>query len=193
MTTPPIIAQPTATRRFDLACGQRPREGFEGIDIYEKAQHVWDLNQFPWQVDGAPIPDSSVAELYCSHYIEHIPQYPLVNGQNPFFAFFDECWRIMAPGAWMTIVVPNAFSNRGFQDPTHTRYIVAETFAYLNPEFRKGNMLDHYNVRCNFIGGANPMVSQDLTLLHPDAARLKMTHQINQISDWEAKLQAVKP
>lgn len=188
VTQPVIIAPPLATRKLDLACGQSCREGFEGVDIWKGAQHVWDLMQFPW-----PFEDNSVEELHCSHFVEHIPQYPLINGKNPFFAFFDECYRILIPGGWMTVIVPNAFSNGGFQDPTHTRYIVAQSFLYLSKEWLTGNKLEHYNSECNFGIDVAPIVSSDMNLKHQEAQMRMMNNEVNQVHAWQARLKSLKP
>lgn len=189
----PSIAPPPVTLKLDLACGQVPKDGFEGVDIWEGAKHVVDLQKFPW-----PFADNSVAEVYCSHYIEHIPHVPSVitpdgREQNPFFAFFDEVWRILIPGGWARIIAPNARSNRGFMDPTHQRFIVAETFFYLNEEFRKVNKLDHYNVRCNFGFNVVPTVDSVLNTMHPEVQNRRFQHEWNTIHDWVATLQAIKP
>jgi hypothetical protein len=193
ITAPLPLAAPPSQRKLDLACGQVPRPGFEGVDIWTGAQHVVDLQKFPW-----PFETSSIEEAYCSHYVEHIPHYPPVKtadgrDQNPFFAFFDELWRILEPGAWATIVCPNARSNRGFQDPTHQRFIVGETFLYLNAEFREVNKLDHYNVACNFAVNAVPTVDASANALHPEAQHRHFNNYWNTIHDWVATIQAVKP
>ena len=138
---PVQLAPDTVTRKLDLACGQSPREGFEGVDRWEGAQHRVNLFKFPW-----PFGDSSVAELHCSHFIEHIPMievYPedgtpvhYGEGVDLFLRFFDECFRILVPGGWMEVTCPCARHNRAYQDPTHRRFIVSETFLYLSKEFR---------------------------------------------------------
>lgn len=183
------VAAAPVTRKLDLACGQVPAPGFEGVDIWSGAQHVVDLQQFPW-----PFADASVAEVRCSHYIEHIPQYPLVQRadgtmQNPFFAFFDELHRILVPGGWAEIITPNARNNRGFQDPTHTRYIVGETFMYLNAEWRKANKLDHYNTTCHFGFTLNFTIDAETNLKHEAARDHAINRDWNVIHDWVARLQ----
>ena len=71
-------------------------------------------------------------------------------GKDMFFAFMDECYRIMKPDAWMHVVVPSGRSNRAFWDPTHRRFFVQETFLYLAEGWRAINRLDHYRCKCNF-------------------------------------------
>jgi predicted SAM-dependent methyltransferase len=60
---------PPSLVRLDLACGQSPKEGFEGVDFFApNAKHKVDLCKFPW-----PWKDASVDEIHTSHFIEHIP------------------------------------------------------------------------------------------------------------------------
>jgi predicted SAM-dependent methyltransferase len=203
-------AAPTKPILLDLACGQNPREGYEGVDIWSGAKHVADLWKFPW-----PWADSSVDTLHCSHHIEHIPAREVEArdllcdpkkdgipayeaalkewvGKDMFLAFFDECWRILKPNGKMSVITPCARNNRAFQDPTHRRFIVAETFLYLHEPFRKANKLDHYRVRCNFSVQADPVVQTEMTLLHPEAQQRRFTESWNTILDWSANLVAIK-
>jgi SAM-dependent methyltransferase len=178
-----VLAKPPKTLKLDLACGQTPREGFEGVDLWEGAKHRQDLLKFPW-----PWEDVSVDELHCSHFIEHIPMATTPAGKDLLFAFFDECYRILKPGGRMTVLCPNARSNRAFQDPTHRRFIVAETFLYLHKPWRAANKLDHYAVDCDFQVQVDPLVPQEFTLLHPEAAMRRFNESWNVIMDWQAVL-----
>jgi predicted SAM-dependent methyltransferase len=64
-----VALAPPPGIRLDLACGQSPREGFEGVDFFApNAKHKVDLLKFPW-----PWADNSVDEINCSHFVEHIP------------------------------------------------------------------------------------------------------------------------
>jgi hypothetical protein len=205
----PTLAAPAITRKLDLACGQSPAEGFEGVDIYPKAQHVVDLMTYPW-----PFEDNSVAELRCSHFVEHIPmifvddegrEVPMgwghtlpsgsvVCGKDALFKFFDECYRILVPDGWMEVIVPSARSNRAFQDPTHRRFIVEHTFAYLDAEWRRGNRLDHYNVDCDFVANVNWTIGDPtLNVRAPEVQQLHFNHYWNTTMDFVAKMKCRKP
>ena len=190
--------------KLDLACGQTLKEGFEGVDRWAPdAQHKVDLWKFPY-----PWADSSVDEIFCSHFIEHIPDRPvelkdirdpndqvavdLFLDQDMLFAFFDECHRILKPGAPMTVVCPNARSNRGFQDPTHRRFIVAETFLYFAKEWRAINKLDHYKARCDFSVNTVPIIPSELGLLHQEAQARRFNENWNTVLDWQCSLVAKK-
>lgn len=200
----PLVVEPaTKPVRLDLACGQNCLQDFEGVDLYAPQAHrKIDLCRFPW-----PIDDNSVDELFCSHFIEHIPARPIeardLVDPNPqmldrwldvdmFFAFFDEAWRILKPGGKFRVICPALKSNRAFQDPTHRRFIAAETFAYLSLDWRKANRLDHYRVRCNFAGQCNHTLPSELTLLCPEAQAQRFAERWNQIYDWIADLVCLK-
>lgn len=187
---PAVVVRTKPLLRLDLGAGQSPAEGFEGVDIWRGSKHVVDLLKFPW-----PFDDNSVEEIHCSHFIEHIPMEMVPhNGKwkDLFFAFFDECYRILVPGGKMRVICPNARCNRAFQDPTHRRFIVAETFGYLWEDWRKANRLDHYNVECNFGANVNPIVPTELTVLHPDAQARRFNENWNTVLDWDARLVSKK-
>lgn len=124
--------------KLDLACGDNKKEGFTGVDLYKTdsvdVQH--DLSVFPW-----PFESDSVDEVWCSHYIEHC---------RDLCGFWSELHRILKPGGKATIIAPYAKNNRAWQDPTHVRGIVEESFWYLDANFRKVNKLSHYLADVDF-------------------------------------------
>jgi len=196
------LAPPPACLKLDLGAGQNPREGFEGVDLWPKSTHVVDLMKFPW-----PWGNNSVEELHCSHFVEHIPAREVTYadmhhivptdgeaflGQDMLLAFFDECWRILKPDGWMTCITPALQSVRAFQDPTHRRFIPAETYLYLSAEWRQANKLDHYRVECNFGVDINPTIPQELSLLHQEAQARRVREGWNCTYDFHAKLKALK-
>jgi SAM-dependent methyltransferase len=133
--------------KLDIGCGQNPyvdpqtNERFTGIDIYDGADIVHDLTKFPW-----PIKSNSVDEAWCSHVFEHIPG--KLRGK-----FMDEVYRILKPGAKVTVIVPAYNSARAVQDFTHEWPPVApESFFYFQKPFRDGNRLTHglYDLKCDF-------------------------------------------
>jgi predicted SAM-dependent methyltransferase len=205
-----VEAKPRSELRLDLGCGQTPREGFEGVDLRGLyAKHAVDLFKFPW-----PFESESVDELYSSHLVEHIPAREIEArdirvalgplgvidndasearadrfvGQDMFFAFMDECYRIMKTDAWMTVVVPSGRSNRAFMDPTHRRFLMQETFLYLAEEWRVRQKLDHYIVHTNFGIDVGHTMPQEEGLRSSDAQKTRIDHYWNTTVDWVAKL-----
>jgi predicted SAM-dependent methyltransferase len=196
----PVLAKPEITLKLDLACGQNIREGFEGVDMPTTPgiAHGVDLTKFPW-----PWADSSVLELHSSHFVEHLPmEFVDANGnyvpcgttgsRDLFFAFFDECHRILVPGGWMQVIVPCLRNNRAFQDPTHRRFLPAEAFLYLAKAWRDANKLDHYNVKCDFEINVSPTIPVELSVMTEEVQTNRMQNYWNQVVDLHAKLKAVK-
>ncbi len=205
------FARGPVTRRLDLAAGQNPREGFEGVDIWPGAQHVVDLQCYPW-----PFEDGSVAELHCSHYIEHIPMgfisgvhdspnvlpYPIRMedstvhygahaGKDALLAFFDECYRILADDGTMDLIWPSHRSDRAFMDPTHRRFIPPQFTLYLRADWRRDTKLDHYKVDCDFLAEVNPSIPTEVSLRHEQVQIHQINNFWNTTVDWIAKLKKV--
>lgn len=130
--------------KLDIACGQNKQPGFVGIDLVG-ADLTHDLFTFPW-----PIIDGAVSEVYCSHFVEHIPHWRPGWQKDGWWLFWEEVARICEPGAPVTVVHPYLKSVRAFQDPTHTRFIPAESWQYLSLDWRKAQGLDHYDTTAHF-------------------------------------------
>lgn len=175
--------------KLDLACGQHVREGYRGVDLYgSAAEFKADLTRYPW-----PFADSSAIDLHCSHYIEHIPMIEVeahgFERQDAFFAFFDECYRILEVGGTLTLWWPALKSVRAFQDPTHRRFIPAETLSYLKKEWRDQVGLNHYQVRCDFdIVSATHTMPVEMNTRHPEAAARMIRAEWDCLGDFNAVL-----
>lgn len=79
------------------------------------------------QVPPIPLADDSIDHILASHFIEHVPT-------NKKIELFNECWRILKPGATMEIYVPYAFSAEAHQDPTHVSYWVPQSGIYFTQQ-----------------------------------------------------------
>lgn len=138
--------------KLDLACGQKCK-GFDGVDYTATPATKWIVDlvsgeRWPWG-------DESVNELYCSHFIEHIPAEFIKYGmgyktKDALFFFFDEAWRVAKRGAIFTIIWPNLKNVAAFQDPTHRRFLPLEFTNYLNRATRERFGVQHYNVNCDW-------------------------------------------
>lgn len=183
--------------KVDLACGERLEEGWKGVDLFAKGPNVenFDLLQFPW-----PMKDESVDELKCYHFVEHIPMVFIdkdgcdqalatPGSTDAFLRFFAEVFRVLKPGGSIDVLVPYARHNRAFQDPTHRRFLVEESFMYLNKGWRKGNKLDHYlspEHELNFLfapGYPVKVVAQAEAGRHEEALAQRIGHMWNVVED----------
>lgn len=141
---------------LDLGAGQRPREGYQSVDLHTGPNRIDLLNgeRWPWK-------ESSVDGIYCSHFIEHIPadevDTHVYDGitcrlvkQDRLFWFFDECYRILKPSAPIELVWPALEHPNAFRDPTHRRFLPLEFTYYLSKKSRESMAVSHYNCECDF-------------------------------------------
>ena len=173
--------------KIDLACGDRKREGFVGVDYVKtpSTDYVMDLTKYPWDIES-----DSVEELHCSHYVEHIPHniYNLNDHRDGLIQFMDECYRILKVGGKFTIICPYFTSERAFGDPTHTRYIGKWSFYYFNKQWIETNKLEHYGIKSNFDMTFSYYVSNDLTLKSEEVRNQAFEHDWNAIDDLKVEL-----
>lgn len=105
--------------RLNLGSGKHVKEGFDGVDIIDYGQkYILDLRK------GLPIfKDSSVSEIFCQHFIEHIDQ-------DSIYKLLEECTRVMKSGAIMHIVVPHKDNPKAYI-LWHKTFFTEETFKDL--------------------------------------------------------------
>lgn len=113
--------------RLDLGCGKNKKAGFVGVDRepFEGVDRVIDLTcAWPWL-------SGSVAEVHCSHFIEHLDAEERAH-------FVNELYRVLVPGGRATIIAPSWTSGRALGDPTHKWPPVAPMwFMYLQRKWRE--------------------------------------------------------
>jgi predicted SAM-dependent methyltransferase len=191
------IATETPTK-LDLACGQNKQEGFFGVDIADTnsegesigVDRVVDLLRFPW-----PFEDDSVEEVYCSHFVEHIPDWRpwWPDNRDGLGLFMDELWRICKHDAKVKIIHPYGLSSRAFQDHTHRRYLNEHSWPYFNLEARKQMGVDHYPTRANFaMPGISNGFHQEWMLRSDPARGWAAVHYWNVVTDLVVDLVAIK-
>jgi len=147
--------------KLDLGCGKHKKEGFLGIDrrLFEGVDAATDLTQKRWIFEQAQLgplkllplsgeysgkfmlPDCSIWEVHCSHFLEHLEH----NQRQPErVRFMNELWRVLIPGGVATIITPHWASNRAYGDFTHADKPVTEMFySYLDKEWRKQEAPDN--------------------------------------------------
>lgn len=78
--------------RLDIGCGAGCHRGYTGVDIDPSFGHlVADARHLPYE-------DSSVAEIFSSHLIEHVADTD---------ALLAEWFRVLQPGGVLTVRCPN--------------------------------------------------------------------------------------
>jgi hypothetical protein len=165
---------------LDLGSGPEPASDFTGVDFGCEAApdrtvlHVdlWDGNPWPFESD-------SIERLRAWHVIEHVPHerihvgtgmakverrrhdktgkaekvvvhMPYAITQDAFFWFFDEAYRVAAPGCTFELAWPHPWHEHADQDPTHCRRVPVATLNYLSREGRRALRTHHYPVSCDW-------------------------------------------
>ncbi|HSW80808.1 MAG TPA: class I SAM-dependent methyltransferase [Candidatus Saccharimonas sp.] len=182
--------------KLSLASGEHVPEGFKGVDIVKTkaATYVQDLLSFPWK----QFADNSVDEIECSNFVEHIPHGD--SRHDPFFAFFDEVYRILKPAefdpsnpniplkGFARITCPYYSSMRAWQDPTHQRAISEASFLYLNKQWRIDNKLDHYPITCDFDFSYGYLLMPEWQNRSQEAQTFAIQHYLNVVSDIQVQI-----
>lgn len=153
--------KPVELLKLDLGCGKTPREGFIGVDSRDFGQPaICDLSKPKWvfkQQKKLPpfgvvmdstgqwiLPDNSVEEVNCSHFVEHLTGVERVH-------FANELYRVLIPGGKASIVVPHWNSPRAYGDLTHQWPPVSEWwFLYLNKGWRESQAPHNDQYTCDF-------------------------------------------
>ena len=178
--------EPAPLLKLDLGCGSNRREGFKGVDFVKTDQtdYVHDLFAFPW-----PFADSSVEEVNCSHFFEHVPHH-----LRP--KFMDELYRIMVPGAKAQFVTPYYTSVRATQDFTHEWPPVSEnSYLYFNKGWREQNKLTHghYALKCDFDFSYGFAVNASWSARNDEARSFAVRNYVNAVDDLHVTLVSRKP
>ena len=155
-----------ALLKLDFGCGKSPREGFEGVDIRPFGQkHVVDLRKrWPWK-------DGTVAEAYCSHFVEHLKPAERIH-------FANELYRVLVPEGKALVITPHWASQRAYGDLTHEWPPVSEFwFFYLKEDWRAVNAPHNDGYTCNFevTWGYN---------LHPEIVPRNQEYQVEALK-WQ--------
>jgi SAM-dependent methyltransferase len=187
---------------IDLGGGTLPHPRADYvIDLHHpKNTPAQDATNTPWHASlgkGA-IPDSSVDEIYASHFMEHIPRgQPLVDVMN-------EAWRVLKPGGTFLMIMPLVgYTDHGvgkmvagwqpYADPTHVNYWwLPEALLY----FCYGQFAPHADYGLRMWTSLGDRRSEE------DLTDLVLRHQFEQQpaqtfwgvrGGWEGVAQLVKP
>ena len=88
--------------------------GYESVDLYD-ADIIADLSE-KW-----PFANNTVGLIRAYHILEHL--------EDPIH-FFNEAYRVLAPGGFLLIEVPSVDGPGAFGDPTHKKFFNLLSFEY---------------------------------------------------------------
>lgn len=153
------------------------------------ADEVVNIFEYPFRWD-----DNSFDGALLAHIAEHIPHGSggVADGGDGFFRFFSELHRVLTPSACVHVLSPYAMSYGALIDPTHTRYLMPETFSYLVPDpdapFQKG-----YGGVWNMVTKLYNVTPYGHSLQHdPGLFDHAMAHNWNVCHEFYVKLEVVK-
>ena len=121
--------------KIDIGGGRNPREGYKCLDIIDEADFKCNIEH-----ERFPFEDDSVEKFYSHHCLEHIDNISHV---------MNEVYRCLALGGTFSIYVPHKDCVLAWQDPTHKRYFVEESFKFFCGEYLKKYKL-LYDIKCCF-------------------------------------------
>lgn len=104
---------------FDLGGAHNSPEGYTSIDLHD-ADVVGDIFEML-----AHAPDSSAGVIRAVDFLEHIADS---------VTLFNEMYRVLAHGGMLISVTPSADGRGAWQDPTHVRPYVSNSFWYFSDE-----------------------------------------------------------
>ena len=180
--------QPAAIR-LDIGCGKNKREGFIGVDRikFDTVDVVCNVG-----TEKLPYGDSTVDEIHCSHFLEHLTQEERVH-------FLNEAWRVMRKDAKMSVITPHWASNRAYGDPTHKWPAVSEMFFYYISKAWRATQAPHTDIefnpagfRCDFSATWGYSMHQDLVTRNQEYQQHALTFYKEAAQDLHATLVAVK-
>lgn len=179
-----LEATPALPLKLDIGCGKNKQAGFHGVDAiqFDGVDTVMDMRQ-PW-----PWADSSVEDVHCSHFLEHLTGAERIH-------FFNELYRVLKPGKQARIITPHWSHERAYGDPTHQwPPVCGWTYFYLGKGWRDVNA-PHVGYVCDFewvLAGAHDPNDEWVAFRTPEVKQIYMSRNINTTTDLIATITAKK-
>lgn len=125
---------------IDLGGRFNSPQGYKSVDLLD-ADIIMDLEK-PWE-----LADNSVGVIRAYHLLEHL---------TDTIHFFNEAYRVLAPGGFLLIEVPSVSGQGAFSDPTHVKFFNLRSFEYFtgglskfirpqyNGKFQKARIVEYW-------------------------------------------------
>lgn len=139
--------------RLDLGGGLVPAPGHVNIDLIKEADIVWDLNEGLPDSVMHPSPEypEPVEGIRAMHVLEHLDEIiPLMN----------DCFEALQSGGKFEISTPLAGTPQYWQDPTHRRGFVPESFLYFVAGSPYEKEQKQYGITARFVIETNFVLDQ---------------------------------
>lgn len=142
--------------RLDIGGGHAPAPGHINIDIVPEADIVWDLNK------GLPklapkLEDKEIREKVRNYIssevianVEGIRCHQVLEHLKNIIPLLNDCYKVMKEGTVMEISTPLAGTTQAYQDPTHIRCYVPETFLYFQENSPYKKEQNEYKITARF-------------------------------------------
>jgi|WetSurMetagenome_2_1015567.scaffolds.fasta_scaffold347621_2 hypothetical protein len=176
------------------------QEAFKNVDErkFERVDYICDLSKPKWIFTGEKpeegtlvvkskknggwyFNDNSVDEVFCSHFVEHLPGFDRIG-------FFNELYRVLKPGAKALIITPEWSHACAYGDPTHAFPPMSSWYAlYLNKAWRDVNA-PHVDYTCDFDWVHGASWDEWLTVKNDEMKQFAMQHYTNSIRDLHITL-----
>lgn len=200
-------------RALDLGSGPCPAAGYVGVDLLSQDSPRVVFADL-WSGEPWPFEDGSIHALRASHVIEHIPHERVKTGrriaftreirrpgktpiveqgsieesQDAFFWFFDEAYRVAAPGCRFELAWPHPWHDHADQDPTHCRRVPSPVLFYLSTEGRRSLRVQHYPVTCDWQVESVTEVGTDASLKFYASDLMRARHHLQSFHEIQAVL-----
>lgn len=164
--------------KLNIGCGRSKIEGFLGVDVikFDEVDIVHDMRVTPW-----PWEDNSVEEVHCSHFLEH-----LTGGER--VTFFNELYRVLAPGGRALMITPDWSHACAYGDPTHQWPPLSSWYAlYLQKQWRDANA-PHVGYTCDFEWVHAVSWDEWLNTRNDEMKQFAMQRYINSVRDIHINL-----
>lgn len=104
--------------------------------------------------DPIPLPDDSVDVAVAVHVLEHIGR----QGETAeWFSFWEELYRVLAPGGRLVFESPLHNSVWAWADPSHVRALSPEAFVFFSQDSYRvpGSAISPFRIACDFVSAGS--------------------------------------